>query len=75
VYKILKDATPDFHDLDNLEDPDKDVAISCSSRFIGRTITSVSEVLIMILPCLPNYLSFLSAFKPGGAYGCPPLLE
>jgi hypothetical protein len=36
VYKILKDATPDFHDLDNLEDPDKDVARSCSSRFVAR---------------------------------------
>jgi hypothetical protein len=34
VYKILKDAAPDFHDLDNLGDPDKDVAISCSSRFV-----------------------------------------
>jgi hypothetical protein len=30
VYKILKDAASDFHDLDNLGDPDKDVAISCS---------------------------------------------
>jgi hypothetical protein len=28
VYKILKDAASDFHDLDNLGDPDKDVAIS-----------------------------------------------
>jgi hypothetical protein len=36
VYKILKDAASDFHDLDNLGDPDKDVAISCSSRFIAR---------------------------------------
>ena len=36
VYKILKDATSDFHDLDNLGDPDKDVAISCSSRFVAR---------------------------------------
>ena len=27
VYKILKDVTPDSHDLDNLGDPDKDVAI------------------------------------------------
>jgi hypothetical protein len=36
VYKILKDAAPDFHDLDNLGDPDKDVAISCSSRFVAR---------------------------------------
>jgi hypothetical protein len=26
----------DFHDLDNLGDPDKDVAISCSSRFVAR---------------------------------------
>jgi hypothetical protein len=34
VYKILK--APDFHDLDNLGDPDKDVAISCSSRFVAR---------------------------------------
>jgi hypothetical protein len=25
-----------FHDLDNLGDPDKDVAISCSSRFVAR---------------------------------------
>jgi hypothetical protein len=32
----LKDAAPDFHDLDNLGDPDKDVAISCSSRFVAR---------------------------------------
>ena len=32
VYKILKDAASDFHDLHNLGDPDKDVAISCSSR-------------------------------------------
>jgi hypothetical protein len=30
VYKILK--APDFHDLDNLGDPDKDVAISCSLK-------------------------------------------
>ena len=36
MYKILKDATSDFHDLDNLGDPDKDVAISCSSRFVAR---------------------------------------
>ena len=36
VYKILKDAAPDFHDLDNLGDPDKDVAISCSSGFVAR---------------------------------------
>jgi hypothetical protein len=36
MYKILKDAAPDFHDLDNLGDPDKDVAISCSSRFVAR---------------------------------------
>jgi hypothetical protein len=36
MYKILKDATPDFHDLDNLGNPDKDVAISCSSRFVAR---------------------------------------
>jgi hypothetical protein len=36
VYKILKDAASDFHDLDNLGDPDKDVAISCSSRFVAR---------------------------------------
>jgi hypothetical protein len=36
VYKILKDAAPDFHDLDNLGDPAKDVAISCFSRFIAR---------------------------------------
>jgi hypothetical protein len=28
------DAASDFHDLDNLGDPDKDVAISCSSRFV-----------------------------------------
>jgi hypothetical protein len=35
VYKILKDAASDFHYLDNLEDRDKDVAISCSSRFAG----------------------------------------
>ena len=34
VYKILK--APYFHDLDNLGDPDKDVAISCSSRFVAR---------------------------------------
>jgi hypothetical protein len=26
VYKILKDAASDFHDLNNLGDPDKDVA-------------------------------------------------
>jgi hypothetical protein len=32
VYKILKDAASDFHDLDNLGDRDKDIAISCSSR-------------------------------------------
>ena len=36
VYKTLKDAASDFHDLDNLGDPDKDVAISCSSRFVAR---------------------------------------
>jgi hypothetical protein len=36
VYKILKDEASDFHDLDNLGDPDKDVAISCSSRFVAR---------------------------------------
>ena len=36
MYKILKDAASDFHDLDNLGDPDKDVAISCSSRFVAR---------------------------------------
>jgi hypothetical protein len=36
VYKILKDVASDFHDLDNLGDPDKDVAISCSSRFVAR---------------------------------------
>ena len=34
VYKILK--APDFHDLDNLGDPEKEVAISCSSRFVAR---------------------------------------
>ena len=36
VYKILKDAAPDFHDLENLADPDKDVAIACSSWFVAR---------------------------------------
>jgi hypothetical protein len=36
VYKILQDAASDFHDLDNLGDPDKNVAISCSSRFVAR---------------------------------------
>jgi hypothetical protein len=36
VYKILKDEASDFHDLDNLGDPDKDVAISYSSRFVAR---------------------------------------
>jgi hypothetical protein len=36
VYKILKDAASDFHNLDNLGDSDKDVAISCSSRFVAR---------------------------------------
>ena len=36
MYKILQDAASDFHDLDNLGDPDKDVAISCSSRFVAR---------------------------------------
>jgi hypothetical protein len=36
VYKILKDAAPDFHDLENLGDPDKDVAIACSSWFVAR---------------------------------------
>jgi hypothetical protein len=36
VYKILKDSAPDIHDLDNLRDPDQDVAISCSSRFVAR---------------------------------------
>jgi hypothetical protein len=36
VYKKLKDAASDFHDLDNLGDSDKDVAISCSSRFVAR---------------------------------------
>ena len=36
VYKILKDAAPDFHDVGNLGDPDKDVAFSCSSRFVAR---------------------------------------
>jgi hypothetical protein len=36
LYKILKDAASDFHDLDNLGDPGKDVAISCSSRFVAR---------------------------------------
>jgi hypothetical protein len=36
VYKILKDAASDFQDLDNLGDRDKDVAISCSSRFVAR---------------------------------------
>jgi hypothetical protein len=36
VYKIRKDAASDFHDLDNLGDPDKDVVISCSSRFVAR---------------------------------------
>jgi hypothetical protein len=34
--KILKDAASDVHDLDNLGDPDKDFAISCSSRFVAR---------------------------------------
>jgi hypothetical protein len=32
----MKDAASDFHYLDNLEDRDKDVAISCSSRFVAR---------------------------------------
>ena len=27
---------PDFHDLDNLGDPEKDVAISCSSQSVAR---------------------------------------
>ena len=36
MYKILKDAASDFHDLDNLGDRDKDIAISCSSRFVAR---------------------------------------
>jgi hypothetical protein len=35
-YKILKDAAPDFHDLGNLGDPDKDDAFSCSLRFVAR---------------------------------------
>jgi hypothetical protein len=33
---LLKVAASDFHDLDNLGDPDKDVAISCSSPFVAR---------------------------------------
>ena len=49
VYKILKDAAPDFHDLDNLGDPDKDVAISCSSRFVAR-LYDRSEEVFCILP-------------------------
>ena len=36
MYKILKDAAPYVNDLDSLGDPDKDVAISCSTRFVGR---------------------------------------
>ena len=36
VYKILKDTAPDFHDFGNLGDPDKDVAFSCSLRFVAR---------------------------------------
>ena len=36
MYKILQDAASDFHDLDNVGDPDKDVAISRSSRFVAR---------------------------------------
>jgi hypothetical protein len=36
VYKLLKDAAPDFHDLGNLGDPDKDDAFSCSLRFVAR---------------------------------------
>jgi hypothetical protein len=36
VYEILKDAASDFHDLGNLGDPDKDVAFSCSLRFVAR---------------------------------------
>jgi hypothetical protein len=34
LNQILK--APDLHDLANLGDPDKDVAISCSSRFVAR---------------------------------------
>jgi hypothetical protein len=36
LLSACKDAASDFHDLDNLGDPDKDVAISCSSRFVAR---------------------------------------
>ena len=28
----------------------------------------------MILPCFPNSLSWCQHVKPGGSYGCPPLL-
>jgi hypothetical protein len=34
--ELAKSQCTDFHDLDNLGDPDKDVAISCSSRFVAR---------------------------------------
>jgi hypothetical protein len=44
VYKILKDAAPDFHDLDNLGNPDIDVAISCSSRLKPTTVLNTTNV-------------------------------
>jgi hypothetical protein len=44
VYKILKDAASDFYHSDNLGDPDKDVAISCSSRFAARLYDQKSFV-------------------------------
>jgi hypothetical protein len=42
VYKILKDAASDFHDLDNLGDPDKDVA------HLEPQFTGVCHLLIKI---------------------------
>ena len=60
VYKILKDAASDSHDLDNLGDPDKDVAIACSSRFVARlydqksfasSIHSINKLRVKLATC------------------------
>jgi hypothetical protein len=44
VYKILKDAAPDFHDLGNLGDPDKADARACAARSTLHVISEREEL-------------------------------
>jgi hypothetical protein len=51
----MKDAISDFHYLDKLGDPDKDVAISCSSRFAARLYDQKKSFVSPIITLDPQF--------------------